>query len=65
MLKEWLRAGLTVDLLERDRVIGHIIPESQPEPQSQPPEFLARQKRLFGKKKFPGANIVIQERGRF
>jgi antitoxin (DNA-binding transcriptional repressor) of toxin-antitoxin stability system len=30
-LKSWLRAGKTVELRERDRVIAHIVPENQEE----------------------------------
>lgn len=65
-LKAWLRAGKTVELRERDRLIAHIVPEKE-EPQSPAkyPDFAARRKKIFGDRILPGADIVIEERGRY
>ena len=63
-LKNWLKAGKTVELRERDRVIARIVPER---PQNGPvewPDFEARAKKILGDKVVPGANIVIEERER-
>ncbi len=63
-LKAWLKAGKTVELRERDRVIGRIIPKPQP-PQSgsvEYPDFEARAKAIFGDRILP--NAVIEERRR-
>jgi antitoxin (DNA-binding transcriptional repressor) of toxin-antitoxin stability system len=64
-LKAWLRAGKTVELRERDRVIAHIVPEKQPEAPGPWPDFAARAKQILGDRVLPGADIVIEERGRY
>lgn len=64
-LKAWLRSGSTVELRERDRVIARIVPEKQDERPVNYPDFAARAKKIFGKRVLPGADIVIEERGRY
>ncbi len=64
-LKNWLRAGKTVELRERDRVIAHIVPEQVEKSTVQYPDFAARRKKIFGDRVFPGADLLIQERGRY
>ena len=65
-LKAWLQAGKTVELRERDRVLGRIVPESSSTAQpSEWPDFAARVKKIFGERLLPGAELVIRERGRF
>lgn len=60
-LKAWLRQGKTVELRERDRVLGRIVPEVLPEkPPVEWPDFEARQKELFGDRIYP--NAVLEER---
>jgi antitoxin (DNA-binding transcriptional repressor) of toxin-antitoxin stability system len=41
-LKTWLRAGKTVELRERDRVIARIVPEKQEASPVKYPDFAAR-----------------------
>jgi antitoxin (DNA-binding transcriptional repressor) of toxin-antitoxin stability system len=64
-LKAWLRAGSTVELRERDRVIARIVPENQEERPVKWPDFAARAKKIFGNRVLPGADLVIEERGRY
>jgi hypothetical protein len=64
-LKEWLRAVKTVELRERDRVIAHIVPEAPPSECRELPDFAALRREIFGKRIFPGADLLIEERGRF
>lgn len=65
-LKGWLRAGKTVELRERDRVIARIVPENQSrETPVQWPDFAARAKKILGERILPGADLVIKERGRY
>ena len=65
-LKAWLKAGKTVELRERDRVLGRIVPESSSTaPPVEWPDFAARAKKIFGNRLVPGAELVIKERGRF
>jgi antitoxin (DNA-binding transcriptional repressor) of toxin-antitoxin stability system len=61
-LKAWLKAGKTVELRDRDHVIGRIVPE-RPEPQKvEWPDFEAQAKEIFGDRVFP--NAVLEERKR-
>jgi hypothetical protein len=63
-LKVWLDAGETVELRERKRVVGQIVPERgvrvvQP---GEWPDFEARRRAIFGDRVLP--NLVIEERAR-
>jgi hypothetical protein len=62
-LKTWLRAGKTVELRERDRVIAHIVPEKVEEKPAKWPDFEARAKKIFGDRILP--NVVLEDRGRY
>lgn len=64
-LKAWLRAGKTVELRDRDRIVARIVPETAPNRPRIWPDFAARRKKLFGDRILPGADLVISERGRF
>lgn len=65
-LKAWLRAGKTVELRERDKLIARIIPAGQRrEGPIKYPDFAARAKKIFGDRILPGADLVIEERGRY
>jgi antitoxin (DNA-binding transcriptional repressor) of toxin-antitoxin stability system len=64
-LKTWLRAGNTVELRERDRVIARIVPEKQENSPVQYPDFAARRKRIFGDRVLPAVQLLIKERGRY
>jgi hypothetical protein len=64
-LKAWLKSGKTVEIRDRDQVIGRIVPEcSAPEPGAWP-DFAARAKKTFGERVLPGADLLIEERGRY
>jgi antitoxin (DNA-binding transcriptional repressor) of toxin-antitoxin stability system len=63
-LKSWLRAGKTVELRERNRLIARIVPEKEEENKPvQWPDFAARAKAIFGDRIFP--NVVLEDRGRY
>jgi antitoxin (DNA-binding transcriptional repressor) of toxin-antitoxin stability system len=64
-LKAWLQAGKTIELRERDRVLAHIVPEPQNRATREWPDFAARAKRIFGDRILPGADLLIQDRGRY
>jgi antitoxin (DNA-binding transcriptional repressor) of toxin-antitoxin stability system len=64
-LKAWLRAGKTVELRERNRLIARIVPALSPPSARKWPDFAARRKEIFGDRILPGADLVIQERGRY
>jgi len=64
-LKAWLRAGKTVELRERDRVIAQIVPEVLPSGHRELPDFAALRREILGNRILPGADLLIEERGRF
>ena len=64
-LKSWLRAGKTVELRDRDRLIGRIIPAREDQTTAKWPDFAARAKEILGDRILPGSDIVIEERGRY
>jgi len=61
-LKNWLKQGKTVELRERDRVIGRIVPEPHKQEPVEWPDFESQAKEIFGDRVFP--NAVIEERRR-
>lgn len=63
-LKAWLRAGKTVELRERDKLIAKIVPEVEvPKTPAKWPDFAARRKAIFGDRVLP--NIILEDRGRY
>jgi antitoxin (DNA-binding transcriptional repressor) of toxin-antitoxin stability system len=63
-LKAWLRAGKTVELREREKLIARIVPENEPpEAQMELPDFAARRRKMFGDRVFP--NVILEDRGRY
>jgi hypothetical protein len=61
-LKAWLRAGKTVELRERDKVIGHIVPAAALVKKRVIPDFAAMRKEIIGDRILPGADLLIEER---
>jgi antitoxin (DNA-binding transcriptional repressor) of toxin-antitoxin stability system len=64
-LKNWLRAGKTVELRDRDQVIARIVPQSVPKKRKALPDFAAFRREMWGSRVLPGADLVIEERGRY
>jgi antitoxin (DNA-binding transcriptional repressor) of toxin-antitoxin stability system len=64
-LKAWLRAGATVALRERDKVIARIVPETAEEKPAKWPDFEARAKKIFGECVLNVVDDLIKDRGRF
>lgn len=64
-LKSWLRAGKIVELREREELIARIVPARVADSPRKYPDFAARRKRIFGNRMFSGADLVIEERGRY
>jgi antitoxin (DNA-binding transcriptional repressor) of toxin-antitoxin stability system len=61
-LKAWLRAGKTVELQERNKVIAHIVPATEQAASGELPDFAARRKNVFGDRVLLGADLLIEER---
>lgn len=64
-LKSWLRAGKTVELRERDRLIARIVPEQQEVHVVKWPDFEARAKAIFGNRVLTVVDDLLSDRGRF
>jgi len=64
-LKAWLRSGKTVELRERNKLIARIVPEKPGEGPVKYPDFAARRRKIFGDRVLPGADLLIEERGRY
>ena len=65
-LKAWLRAGKTVELRERDKLIAKIVPETEEKPRPvQYPDFAARRKEIFGDRVLTIVEDLINDRGRY
>ena len=65
-LKAWLRAGKTVELRERDKLIARIVPESEARTQPvQYPDFAARAKKVFGDRVLTAVDDFIKGRSRY
>ena len=64
-LKAWLKAGKTVELRERDRLIGRIVPANSDHPPAEMPDFAARAKKIFGDRVFPNAVLEARKRARY
>ncbi len=64
-LKDWLNAGQSIELRERDRVIARIVPVNGTEALAEMPDFAARRKKIFGGRVLPAVETFLKERGRY
>ena len=66
-LEALLRAGKTIRILKRSHVIGRIMPDEEPQDTKRIewPDFEARRKKIFGDRVLSGADLLIEERGRY
>jgi antitoxin (DNA-binding transcriptional repressor) of toxin-antitoxin stability system len=63
-IKEWLRAGETVEVRERNEVLGKIVPERPSISPSEWPNAADRRKRIFGDRVIPAVDTLIEDRER-
>ena len=61
-LKAWLEAGETVELRERNRVLGRIVPEKPVAAAAEWPDFAARLKTIYGDRTVPAVEDLLEER---
>ncbi len=64
-LEAWLETGNTVELRDGERILGHIVPESSRAKAEAWPDFGDRAKRIFGERVLPGADLLVNDRGRY
>ncbi len=61
----WPREGKTVGLRDRNRVIARIVPIAAPLAPRRRPDFAAIRHEIFGNRVLPGADLLVEMRGRF
>lgn len=61
-LKAWLRQGKSIELRDRNRVIGRIVPENEGAAAVEWPDFEARLKDIFGDLVFNVVDDLIKDR---
>ena len=61
-VKNWLRAGVHIEVRERGEVIGDLVPRTPPNPPVEWPDFEARAKAIFGDRVIPAVDDLIEER---
>jgi hypothetical protein len=61
-LKALLRQGKSIELRDRNRVIGRIIPETSEAPQVEWPDFAGRLKNIFGDQVLNVVDDLIKDR---
>jgi hypothetical protein len=61
-LKAWLKAGETVELRERDHVLGRIVPEETEKKPVEWPDFEARRKAIFGDRVLNAVDQFLEDR---
>jgi hypothetical protein len=66
-LKAWLRAGKSVELRDRNHLIGRIVPEKEESPKEKVwPDFAARHKEMFGDRVLDAVELFLETRhGRY
>lgn len=63
-LKAWLRAGKTIELRERERLIARIVPATEKPAAREMPDFAAFRKELFGDRVFSAVDDLLKQRDR-
>jgi len=59
-----VQAGKTAEVRQRDRVISQIVPATPHSERPVLPNFAALRREILGDRVFPGADILLKERGR-
>ena len=61
-LKAWLREGQSIELRDRNRVIGRIVPETEKATEVEWPDFAGQMKEIFGDRVFTAVDDLIRDR---
>jgi hypothetical protein len=62
-VKQWLRAGVHIEVRERNEVLGDLVPRTPPKLSPvEWPDFEARAKAIFGDRVLPWVDDLIEER---
>ena len=63
-LKALLRQGKSIELRDRNRVIGRIVPETGPEEVKEWPDFEGQMKKIFGDRILNAVDDFLEDRHR-
>ncbi len=62
-VKAWLKAGVHIEVRERNLVLGDLVPRTPPSPHPvEWPDFEARARKIFGDRVIPIVDDLIEER---
>jgi antitoxin (DNA-binding transcriptional repressor) of toxin-antitoxin stability system len=62
-VKEWLRAGVHIEVRERGQVIGDLVPRTPPAPGPvEWPDFAARRRAIFGDRVLTPVADLLEDR---
>lgn len=65
-VKAWLRAGVHIEVRERNEVLGDLVPRTPPSRSPvEWPDFEARLKEMYGDRVFPNAVLEMREDERY
>ena len=62
-VKAWLKAGVQIEVRERNEVLGDLVPRTPPTPRPvEWPDFAARLKSIYGDRMIPAVQMLIEDR---
>jgi hypothetical protein len=62
-VKAWLKAGVHIEVRERNEVLGDLVPRTPPTPRPvEWPDFEARLKSIYGDRMIPAVEMLIEDR---
>jgi hypothetical protein len=61
-IKEWLDAGVQIEVRDRNRVIGDFVPRTPPATPVKWPDFAARLKHIYGDRVLTAVDNLITDR---
>ena len=61
-VKTWMRAGVHIEVRERNEVIADLVPRTPPRAPAEWPDFEARAKKIFGDRVLNIVDDMIDER---
>jgi len=62
-VKAWLKAGIHIEVRERNLVLGDLVPRTPPSPSAvEWPDFAARLKEHYGDRMVPAVEMLIEDR---
>ncbi len=61
-LKQWLKAGQTVEVRERNEVLGDLVPRQSNPTLTERPDFAVRRKQMWGDRVFDNQSVLDELR---